>query len=200
MEILVAEDELVSSRLLSRTLEMLGHTANAFIDGAQALKAFEEHTYPVIVSDWTMPEMDGLDLCRAIRGLKRKGYTYFILLTAAEQSDANYTEAMDAGIDDFLTKPLDKDSIWMRLRVAERILSYTNQITTLEELLPICSYCKRVRNDQDYWEQVESYFTERTGSMFSHSICPSCYESVIKPQLAEMQEQAKKVGATCGGH
>ncbi len=82
---------------------------------------------------------------------------------------------MDAGVDDFLPKPLDREVIMMRLRVAERILEYTTQIRVLKELLPICMYCKRIRDDQDYWQQVETYIHSHTGSNFSHGICPECF-------------------------
>jgi len=83
---------------------------------------------------------------------------------------------MDAGIDDFLTKPLDREAIMMRLRVAERILEFTTQIRQLKELIPICMYCKRVRDDTDYWDQVETYIHTHTGSNFSHGICPECFD------------------------
>ena len=94
---------------------------------------------------------------------------------------------MEAGIDDFLVKPLDRDQIWMRLKVAERILSYTTQISQLESMLPICSYCKKVRDDNNYWQQVETYITRRTNTSFSHSVCPTCYEQRVKPQIGRIQ-------------
>ena len=113
-------------------------------------------------------------------------YTYVILLTANAQTVENYYAAMEAGVDDFLEKPLDREKLWSRLRVAERILSYTKRIGRLESMLPICSYCKRIREAHAYWKQVEEYMTEHTGITFSHSICPECYEKVIKPQLKSM--------------
>ena len=80
----------------------------------------------------------------------------------------------------------------MRLRVAERILRYTTQITELEQMLPICSYCKKVRNDDNYWQQVETYIGDRTGTSFSHSVCPRCYEDVVVPQLAELSAEKRE--------
>jgi YesN/AraC family two-component response regulator len=87
---------------------------------------------------------------------------------------------MDAGIDDFLTKPLDREAILMRLRVAERILEFTKQIRQLKQLIPICMYCKRVRDDTDYWDQVETYIHAHTGSNFSHGICPQCFDTQVE--------------------
>lgn len=186
MKILVAEDDLISRKLITGTLENFGHQVTVCNDGQAAWEVYLQEPHRVVVSDWLMPRLDGLDFCRQIRSKPDMEYTYFILLTANVQS-GSYREAMDAGVDDFLTKPLDRDQIWTRLRVAQRILQYTQQISQLESMLPICSYCKKVRNEEDYWEQVESYIGERTGTVFSHGVCPGCYESVVKPQLESIK-------------
>lgn len=186
MKILVAEDDFISRKLLVSTLTHFGHEVVAFEDGLSAWTDFVQHRYPVIVSDWLMPNLDGLSFCRRVRSSGFEDYTYFILLTANVQGRDTYREAMQAGIDDFLAKPLDRDQIWMRLRVAERILSYTRQIVQLESMLPMCSYCKKVREDDNYWEQVEHYINRRTGEQFSHSVCPGCYEKIVRPQLAAL--------------
>ena len=122
-----------------------------------------------------MPGIDGLELCRRIRARERTDYAYFILLTANNPGRENVRTAMEAGVDDFLHKPLDREAILMRLRVAERILDFTTQIRQLKELIPICMFCRRVRNDQDYWQQVEAFIQTQTGSQFSHGICPDCF-------------------------
>ncbi len=194
MRILVAEDDVISRKLIVTTLSQFGHDVVSFDNGQRAWDAFNESPFRVIVSDWLMPGVDGLDFCRQVRKRPQTEYTYFILLTANVQGKESYLEAMQAGIDDFLAKPLDRDQIWMRLRVAERILKYTTQISQLEAMLPICSYCKKVRDDNNYWQQVETYITRRTGANFSHSVCPNCYDTVIKPQLEEM-EQEDQAGA-----
>jgi hypothetical protein len=95
-------------------------------------------------------------------------------------------------VDDFLTKPLDFSELWTRLRVAQRILRYTTQVRQLEEMLPICSYCKKIRDDRNYWQQLESYIGERTGSDFSHSVCPDCYTQVLAPQLEQIKSTAPR--------
>jgi len=118
-------------------------------------------------------------------------YTYFILLTASDDTGENQRTATDAGVDDFLTKPLVVDELWNRLRVAERILRYATQVRHLEEMLPICSYCKKIRDDQNYWQQIEGYINERTGSEFSHSICPDCYQRVVIPELQKLKQPSK---------
>ena len=74
----------------------------------------------------------------------------------------------------------------MRLRVAERILGFTTEVRQLESFLPICGYCKKVRDDHNYWQQIEEYINTRTGTNFSHGVCPDCIEKVLKPQLAKL--------------
>ena len=104
--------------------------------------------------------------------------------------------AADAGVDDFLTKPLNLSELWTRVRVAERILRYTTQVRQLEELLPICSYCKKIRDDHNYWQQIEGYINERTGSEFSHSICPDCYTRVVVPELNKLRRDSATPGSS----
>ena len=179
MKILIAEDDPVSVKILKFTLEHYGHEVVVATSGSEAWEKFDAEPVRVIVSDWMMPGLDGLELCAKVRGRPKTDYTYFILLTAINTGRDNLRQAMTAGIDDFLTKPLDREAILMRLRVAERILEFTKQIRVLKDLIPICMYCKRVRDDSDYWDQVENYIHEHTGSNFSHGICPECFDKQI---------------------
>lgn len=180
MKILIAEDDPVSVKIIQITLEHYGHEVVVAGTGEEAWEAFDREPVRAILSDWMMPGMSGLDLCRKIRERKATDYTYFILLTAINTSRDNLREAMDSGVDDFLKKPLDREAVMMRLRVAERIIEYTTQIRQLKEMLPICMYCKRIRDDQDYWQQVESYIHTHTGSNFSHGICPDCFAKQMR--------------------
>jgi phosphoserine phosphatase RsbU/P len=191
LKILAVEDDPVARRVLEQALSSLGHEVVHAQDGAQALVALKHSGARVIVSDWMMPRMDGLELCRQVRAQTGEDYVYFILLTSRTASLENQREAGDAGVDDFLSKPLDANELWTRLRVAERILRYATQVRQLEAFLPICSYCKNVRDDQNYWQQIETYILERTGTDFSHSICPDCYQRVVVPELEEMRADAK---------
>lgn len=187
MKILAVEDDLVARKILVQALNRLGYEVIEASDGVEALRVLESEPVRVVVSDWLMPEMDGLDLCRRVRARVDAEYTYFILLTSRTADHANQREAIEAGVDDFLTKPLDLQELWMRLRVAERILRYATQVQQLEAFLPICSYCKKVRDDHNYWQQIEAYINQRTGSEFSHSICPDCYSRIILPELERLK-------------
>ena len=194
MKILAVEDDAVARAVLRKALRRLGHEVVEATDGEAAWEQLEAEPVRVVVSDWIMPRADGLDLCRRIRARPRQDYIYFILLTSRDADEENSRAAADAGVDDFLTKPLDLTELWTRLRVAERILKYTTQVRQLEEMLPICSYCKKIRDDQNYWQQLEGYISERTGSDFSHSVCPDCYQRVVLPELEKFKAAA--VGGT----
>jgi two-component system NtrC family sensor kinase len=121
MKILIAEDDPVSRRLLQSYLERWGHEVTSAQDGAEAWRLFEEGDFPIVISDWMMPEMDGLELIRRVREAQRAGYVYAILLTAMSQKE-DIVRGMEAGADDFLTKPFDRDELRVRLRAGERII------------------------------------------------------------------------------
>lgn len=185
MEIIIAEDDAVTRERLILILRDLGHQARAYPDGRTAWEAFQKKPARVIISDWMMPEMDGLEFCRQIRRASGHDYVYFVLVTALRTEEIDYDQATEAGVDDFLMKPIDRSSIGRRLYVAARILQYTVQIRQLKDLLPICMYCKKIRNDRDYWQSIENYIHEETGVDFSHGICPQCYDRYITESAAE---------------
>lgn len=191
VKILTVEDDAVSRAVLRQALQKLGHEVTEVANGEEAWAQLQKNPVRVVVSDWSMPQMDGLELCRRIRGTVGAEYTYFILLTARDATGENQFAAADAGVDDFLSKPLDFDELWNRLRVAERILRYATQVRQLEEMMPICSYCKKIRDDKNYWQQIEKYINERTGSEFSHSICPDCYQRVVIPELEKLKPKPR---------
>ena len=121
MNTLIADDDPITRLLLSSALTKLGHTVREAANGREAWYAWLTGEYPLVISDWRMPDLDGLEFCRRLRADPRADYSYIILLTSCSGS-ANYLEAMTAGADDFITKPFEKDAFAARVRVAERIL------------------------------------------------------------------------------
>jgi two-component system NtrC family sensor kinase len=121
MRVLIAEDDPVSRLLLQGHLRTWGHEVTAATTGAEALRLFETAPYPLVVSDWMMPEMDGPELVRRIRAGNWPGYVYVILLTARAQK-ADVVQGMEAGADDFVTKPFDREELRVRIRAGERIV------------------------------------------------------------------------------
>ena len=151
-------------------------------EGEAAWEILKRDPFRVVISDWQMPRLDGLGLCQRIR--QRAGeYVYFILLTQMVATEKNLQASAYAGVDDFLEKPVNPEQLWMRLRVAERILGFTTKVQQLESFLPICGYCKKIRDDKKYWQEIEAYFGRQQGTKFSHSVCPDCYQREIVPQL-----------------
>lgn len=183
MKIQLVDDEPVSLWRVERLLKRESHEVVVGRDGEEAWGQFKRKPVRVVISDWDMPQCDGLELCRRIRARQSVPYTYFILLSARNPKEEVVREAVESGVDDFLLKPVARLALWARLRVAERILSFTTQIGQLQALLPICSYCKKIRDDQTYWHSVESYLAEHAGVGFTHGICPDCYQRHVQPAL-----------------
>ena len=121
MKILIAEDDLFSAKFLTSTLQKLEHEVIIAANGKEALAKFHLHQPAIVISDWMMPEMDGLQLCESLRAQPLDQYTFFILQTA-RNSREDYRMAMEAGVDDFLAKPVNREELAIRLRVAERII------------------------------------------------------------------------------
>ncbi len=134
MRILIADDEGVSRKLLQAYLERWGNEVVVALNGAEAWRLFEQDHISVVITDWMMPEMDGLELLQRIRATPGRGYVYTILLTAKTQKEDLVT-GMEAGADDFLTKPFDRDELRVRLRAAERILHLEQSLRDAEAAL-----------------------------------------------------------------
>ena len=190
MKILVAEDDGVSRLMLTTKLKKLGHEIIATEDGVTAWEAFRSEHPQLVITDWMMPNVDGLELCRRIRSYDQEKYTYVIMLTALTGKN-NFLEGMDAGADDFLTKPIDMEELTARLRVAQRILALQTEVKQLEGFLNICAYCKKIRDEANVWQPMEGYISKRSDATFSHGYCPDCMEKIVKPQYDEAMNKKK---------
>ena len=177
MNILIADDDEVSRYLLEAILLQQGHQVTATIDGWQAWTALERDYFPIVISDWVMPKVDGLALCGELRKTQRDQYSYFVLLTS-RGSKTDYLEAMSAGVDDFMTKPVDEEALVARIHVAERILGLRQQISELQGLVPICANCKDIRDELGTWHQLEEYISRHSRANFSHGLCPRCSQKL----------------------
>jgi sigma-B regulation protein RsbU (phosphoserine phosphatase) len=190
VKILFAEDDQGSRQILAAQLEKLGHEVTAVQDGEEAWKAYNSLHPELVITDRGMPNTDGLELCRLIRNSGARHYTYIIMITAMD-GRTGFLEGMEAGADDFMPKPCDLLELNMRLHVAERVLQLQTQVARLEEMLPMCPTCKKVRDEENRWHPVESYLSTRTEAQFSHGVCPDCFEAIIKPQLEELKGEGK---------
>ncbi len=208
MKILIAEDDATSRLLLEATLKQWDHEVVIAVDGTQAWEALQQDDAPhLAIFDWMMPGMDGVEVCRRARESGGMAHLYIIMLTTRD-SKGDIAEALQAGADDFVNKPFDRKELQARIQVGERVLglqmALSDRVSELEAslqrekhlqgLLPICSYCKKIRDDNNYWSQVERYIEHHADVAFSHSICPDCYETKVKPELEAFQAEmnAKK--------
>ena len=199
LTILVAEDEAVSREVIVGALQRLGHEVIVTTDGEEAWEVFgEREDVQVVISDWLMPNMDGPSLCRLVRSERRPRYTYFILLTIL-QGKENKLQGMEAGADDFISKPFDPDELAARLVAASRVLELRYEVAQLERLLPICCYCRKIRDEDNGWLPVEEYIAKHTGTDFSHGICPHCYEEVVRPELGQLTQRRRRDGPAGSG-
>jgi phosphoserine phosphatase RsbU/P len=188
-EILIAEDSAVTRHLLESHLTNWGYRARSTENGADAWVQLQQENAPrLVILDWMMPEMSGVEVIRQIRAQRNRSYTYIILLTGNTTSE-DLAVGFAAGADDYIFKPFDEVVLRARIQAGERILKLEQtlagkiaeletaltQVKLLKELLPICMFCKKIRDDNDYWQQIEVYLHQQTGTDFSHGICPDCF-------------------------
>ena len=128
MKILIVEDDLISRKLLEKTIRGWGNEVMTAENGQEAWDIFQKESIKFIIADWMMPVMDGLALCKKIRALDNTGYIYFILLTSKDKKD-DVVQGLDAGADDYVSKPYDFEELKVRIRVGERILKLEKELT-----------------------------------------------------------------------
>jgi DNA-binding response OmpR family regulator len=134
MKVLIADDDFTTRRLLQSYLEKWGHEVTAATTGVEALQFYERGDYAMVVTDWSMPEMDGLELIGRLRAMTRAGYVYIVLVTARTQAE-DVVQGIEAGADDFVAKPFDRDELRARIRAGERIVTSLQTITELRAQL-----------------------------------------------------------------
>jgi phosphoserine phosphatase RsbU/P len=210
MNVLVADDDQASRHLLNSLLTAEHYRVIEVDNGTSALDTLQNAKDPfVALIDWEMPGMEGTEVCRKTRELTNSQPIHLILLTARD-SKSDVVAGLRAGANDYIVKPFNRTELLARVGIGAQMVglqrSLTQHIVELEGalkrvkqlsgLLPICSYCKKIRDDSNYWQQVESYVMHHSEAQFSHSICPSCYETIVKPEMARLGVEAKKFDAS----
>jgi DNA-binding response OmpR family regulator len=197
MRALVADDDRVAATIVRQALTAWGFDVSMAHDGLTAWTHIMADPAPsLVILDWEMPGLDGPAICRRLRSEPSRAHLYVLLVTARSDR-ADIVSGLGAGADDYLVKPVDLNEMRARVQVGVRVVTLQERlgekvkeleaslarVHQLSGLLPICSYCKRIRNDENYWERVEVYVSEHSAARFTHGICPSCYEHA-KAELA----------------
>lgn len=200
--ILVAEDDAVTRALVVRVLTDSGYDVLAVEDGDAALAEWGRHRPPIVLTDYMMPGTDGPELCRRIRQSDADSYTYIIVLTSRDDQEGVLT-GLQAGADDYVKKPFDRNELLLRVSAGERVVKLEialadkvrrledalKRVRTLEGILPTCSYCGRIREEDGSWAELESYVRHRTDAEFSHGYCPDCVKEHVLPQFEHPPER-----------
>ena len=202
MRALIADDDRIATEILSTALRRMNIDVAVANDGGAAWELLTAGDAPSLaIIDWMMPTIDGLELCRRIRQNPAHAHMYVILLTGRDDRK-DVVAGLDAGADDYIVKPFDPDELRARVQVGIRVLTLQERLADrvaelqealtrvkrLQGLLPICSYCKRIRGDDQYWQQVDSYIVEHSDAQFTHGICPPCSQKL----MAEIDEERQR--------
>ena len=210
MKVLIAEDDLVSRRILDANLTRWGYEVISVEDGKKAWEVLRSADSPLagyrevleprlVVLDWMMPGTDGVEICRKLREREGSRYVYIILLTAKARKE-DVRAGLEAGADDYLTKPYDPEELRCRIGTGDRILTLKSaleerlrdlekalaHVKQLQGLLPICMYCKKIRDARDTWHRLETYIQDHSEAMFSHSLCAECLQKHFPEQAADI--------------
>jgi phosphoserine phosphatase RsbU/P len=190
MRVLIADDDIVTARRLQGLLTSWGYEVITVRDGPSAIDVLTGPDAPALaLLDWMMPGADGPEVCRRIRA-KESGQPIYAVLLTARAGQGDIVAGLDAGADDYLAKPFDADELRARLKVGARIVDLQRKLASnveeltealgkvrqLTGLLPICAYCKSIRDDSNYWHAVEEFVSDHADVRFSHGICPNCLE------------------------
>ena len=197
MQILIAEDDFASRNVLIAMLTKNGHEVVATSNGSEAWEAMQQPDAPrLAILDWIMPEINGVEVCHRVRALETDQPPYIIMLTIKGEKE-DIVAGLEAGADDYLAKPYDPGELRARVDVGRRMLELQanlaermrdlqkalDDVRTLRGIIPICANCKRIRDDEGCWHQVEVYVRDHSEAQFSHGVCPACMKKLY-PEFA----------------
>lgn len=186
-KILIAEDDPVSLGLLKNLLETMAFEVLLAEDGRKAWELFQKNEIQMIITDWVMPGLTGLEIIRKVRESNIPSLPYIIIITSKGRKQ-DIVAGVGTGADDYLVKPFEPQELRARVKVGQRVIESQSaladrvkevqhalsHIKNLEGILPICSYCHKIRDAKDSWHRLEAYIMNHSEAQFSHSLCPHC--------------------------
>ncbi|MFO7660594.1 MAG: response regulator [Candidatus Cloacimonadaceae bacterium] len=199
MLIYAVDDDTINLKLLKTILSQIDFERIELIySGTDLLKQINIEIPDLILLDIMMPGVSGYEVLKKIKENPELRHIPVIMITAAplEEDMEPLRKSFELGAMDYISKPFSAIELVMRVKSAlflekqrQELDTALKTIRTLERLLPICSYCKKIRSDKMNWQEVEVYISDHTDTMFSHSICPDCYETYVKPQLDTLKNK-----------
>ena len=210
MKILIADDSSTIRRLFEVLLKKWGYETVVVEDGLKAWEILSGENPPsVALLDWMMPGMDGIEICRKVGELRLSNPPYLILVTGRNTKE-DLVYGLEAGADDYITKPVDPNELRARVRVGVRMVELRsalaqrvreleaerNHVKTLQGLIPICMHCHRIRDDAEIWQKLETYLEQHSEAAFSHSLCPECLEKFY-PSQEDGDKKTEEQGQAC---
>ncbi|MBP1750086.1 MAG: two component system response regulator [Deltaproteobacteria bacterium] len=214
-KILVTDDDPDILEINSTVLRNAGYEVYEASTGAECLDRVRRYHPDLVLLDVVLPDMTGIEICEKIKRDPELQGTFIILLSGIQVSSDNQAEGLSFGADGYLIKPLFRKEFIARIQAMERIKRVEDrlfqtqkeqaviieelrkamdEIKTLRGLIPICAWCKRIRDDEGYWDQLEVYLTKHSEAVFSHGLCPDC-SRVERDKL-----RAKPAGLAAQGH
>lgn len=197
MKILVTDDDPDVLFLSSTVLKRAGHEIMQATTGRECLEMMHAHHPDLVLLDVMLPDMRGVEVCQQIKADPDFQSTFVILLSGVEVSPELQAKGLDSGAEGYMVKPIANKELVARVQAVERIKRVEDalrekekeqeklisqlqealsEIKTLKGFIPICASCKKIRDDEGYWNQLEAYISEHTDAVFSHGICPECAE------------------------
>ncbi len=183
--ILIVDDNPQNLQVLGSLLTENGYNLGFAENGIKALEFVENREPSLILLDIMMPEMDGYEVCKKLKNDIRYKHIPVIFITAkAETKDI--VKGFNAGGVDYITKPFIVEELLARVKTHI-------QIKTLKGLLPVCSNCKKIRDDKGYWNQIEAYIQQHSEATFSHSICSECSDKLYGKKNWYIKMKKKRI-------
>jgi phosphoserine phosphatase RsbU/P len=196
--VLIADDDAASRLVLKTMLSRWGYAVTEAKDGPEALSLLQQPDAPrLAILDWLMPGIDGVEVCRQLHAAGPVSGFYIILLTTRSDKE-DIVAGLEAGAEDYIIKPFNRDELRVRVKTGARIITLQadlekqvanlqhalNHIKTLQGILPVCTFCRKIRDDGQYWLELETYIQAHSSAQLNPSICPDCMQREFgaKPQ------------------
>lgn len=181
--ILIVDDNPQNIQVLGSVLKTKNYDVSISMTGLEALDYLTHDQPDLILLDVMMPQMDGYEVCRIIKKDNALKNIPIVFITAKSETE-DIVKGFKTGAVDYISKPFNSEELLARVETHIELYRSREEIKKLKEMIPICSHCKKIRDDDGYWKGVEQYISEHTDSSFSHGICPDCVK-IIYPEVTE---------------